>query len=135
MGVTTDRCPNLTEKKCQTVETYVMKNCHDEVAVSYKATGEQHLTHMQTLKKVTQSADYLCRYLFMLGALHSDVFRRFEDLRMIKGKMHVIFCLFSCNVNNAAGMFSWNSLTFTLKQYWKSTLSHEYCWNFIFSQK
>ncbi|XP_063735224.1 general transcription factor II-I repeat domain-containing protein 2-like [Eleginops maclovinus] len=50
------------------------------------------LTHMQTLKEVTPSADHLRRYSSILGALHVWI-------------MHPV-------------TFSWNSLTCSLMQYW-----------------
>jgi len=59
------------------------------------------LTHMQTLKEVTPSADHLCRYSSMLGALHGEFSRRFEDLKIIEDEMHMISSPFSCNVDNA----------------------------------
>ncbi|KAL2094030.1 hypothetical protein ACEWY4_011342 [Coilia grayii] len=60
-----------------------------------------NLTHMQTLKKVTTSADHLRRYSSMLQALHGEFSRPFEDLRTTEGKMHMISCPFTCNVDNA----------------------------------
>ncbi|KAK2828937.1 hypothetical protein Q5P01_019971 [Channa striata] len=59
------------------------------------------LTHMQTLKEVTPSADHLRRYSSMLGALHGEFSRRFEDLRTIEDEMHMISSPFSCSVDNA----------------------------------
>ncbi|XP_078139742.1 general transcription factor II-I repeat domain-containing protein 2B-like [Centroberyx gerrardi] len=60
------------------------------------------LTHMQTLKEVTPSADRLRRYSSMLGALHGEFSRRFEDLRTIEDEMHMISSPFTCSVDNAA---------------------------------
>ncbi|XP_063768169.1 general transcription factor II-I repeat domain-containing protein 2-like [Eleginops maclovinus] len=60
------------------------------------------LTHMQTLKEVTPSADHLRRYSSMLGALHVWI-------------MHPV-------------TFSWNSLTCSLMHYWQGTLSQDLCW-------
>lgn len=59
------------------------------------------LTHMQTLKEVTPSADHLRRYSSMLGALHGEFSRRFEDLRKIEDEMHLISSPFTCSVDNA----------------------------------
>lgn len=59
------------------------------------------LTHMQTLKEVTPSADHLRRYSSMLGALHGEFSRRFEDLRTIEDKMHMISSPFTCSVDSA----------------------------------
>lgn len=50
---------------------------------------------MQTLKKVTPSADYLFRYSAMLGALHDEFSRLFKDLRTMEGEMHMISSLFT----------------------------------------
>lgn len=60
-----------------------------------------NLTHMQTLKEVTPSADHLRRYSSKLGALHGEFSRRFEDLRMIEDEMHMISSPFTCSVGNA----------------------------------
>ncbi|XP_005817565.2 general transcription factor II-I repeat domain-containing protein 2-like [Xiphophorus maculatus] len=60
-----------------------------------------NLTHMQTLKEVTPSADHLRRYSSMLGALHCEFSRRFEDLRTIEDEMHMISSPFTCSVDNA----------------------------------
>ncbi|XP_034001037.1 general transcription factor II-I repeat domain-containing protein 2B-like, partial [Trematomus bernacchii] len=60
-----------------------------------------NLTHMQTLKEVTPSADHLRRYSSMLGALHGEFSRRFEDLRKIEDEMHLISSPFTCSVDNA----------------------------------
>ncbi|XP_075322580.1 general transcription factor II-I repeat domain-containing protein 2B-like [Odontesthes bonariensis] len=60
-----------------------------------------NLTHMQTLKEVTPSADHLHRYSSMLGALHCEFLRRFEDLRTIEDEMHMISSPFTCSVDNA----------------------------------
>ncbi|XP_071398745.1 general transcription factor II-I repeat domain-containing protein 2A-like, partial [Centroberyx affinis] len=59
------------------------------------------LTHMQTLKEDTPSADHLRRYSSMLGALHGEFSRRFEDLRIIEDEMHMISSPFTCSVDNA----------------------------------
>ncbi|XP_060764588.1 general transcription factor II-I repeat domain-containing protein 2B-like [Neoarius graeffei] len=59
------------------------------------------ITHMQTLKEVTPSADHLRRYSTMLGALHGEFSRRFEDFRTMEGEMQMIFCPFTCDVDNA----------------------------------
>ncbi|XP_042337051.1 general transcription factor II-I repeat domain-containing protein 2B-like, partial [Plectropomus leopardus] len=59
------------------------------------------LTHMQTLKEVTPSADNLCRYSSMLGALHGEFSRRFEDLRTMEDEMHMISSPFTCSVDDA----------------------------------
>ncbi|KAF1374389.1 hypothetical protein PFLUV_G00228590 [Perca fluviatilis] len=59
------------------------------------------LTHMQTLKEVPPSADHLRRYSSMLGALHDEFSRRFEDLRTIEDEMHMISSPFTCSVDNA----------------------------------
>ncbi|XP_028253675.1 general transcription factor II-I repeat domain-containing protein 2 [Parambassis ranga] len=59
------------------------------------------LTHMQTLKEVTPSADHLRRYSSMLGALHGEFSRRFEDLRTIEDEMHMISSPFTYSVDNA----------------------------------
>lgn len=37
----------------------------------------------------------------MLGALHGEFSRRFEDLRTIEDEMHMIFSPFTCSVDNA----------------------------------
>lgn len=58
------------------------------------------LTHMQTLKEVKPSATHLCRYSSMLGDLHSEFSRRFEDFKNIEDEMHLISSPFACNVNN-----------------------------------
>ncbi|XP_034548006.1 general transcription factor II-I repeat domain-containing protein 2B-like [Notolabrus celidotus] len=60
------------------------------------------LTHMQTLKEVTPPADHFRRYSSMLGALHGEFSRRFEDLRKIEDEMHLISSPFTCSVDNAA---------------------------------
>ncbi|XP_028275741.1 general transcription factor II-I repeat domain-containing protein 2B-like [Parambassis ranga] len=59
------------------------------------------LTHMQTLKEVTPSADHLRRYSSMLGALHGEFSRRFEDLRTIEDEIHMISSPFTYSVDNA----------------------------------
>ncbi|XP_044075180.1 general transcription factor II-I repeat domain-containing protein 2B-like [Siniperca chuatsi] len=59
------------------------------------------LTHMQTLKEVTPSADHLRRYSSMLGALHGEFSRRFEDLRTIEDEMCMISSPFTCSMDNA----------------------------------
>ncbi|XP_061127419.1 general transcription factor II-I repeat domain-containing protein 2B-like [Syngnathus typhle] len=59
------------------------------------------LTHMQTLKEVTPSADHLRRYSSMLGALHGEFSRRFEDLRTIEDEMCMISSPFTCSVAHA----------------------------------
>ncbi|CAL9707747.1 unnamed protein product [Knipowitschia caucasica] len=59
------------------------------------------LTHMQTLKGVTPSADHLRRYSSMLIALHGEFSRRFEDLRTIEDEMKMISSPFTCSVDNA----------------------------------
>ena len=59
------------------------------------------LTHMQTLNEVAPSADHLRRYSSMLGALHGEFSRRFEDLRTIEDEMHMISSPFTCSVDNA----------------------------------
>lgn len=59
------------------------------------------LTHMQTLKEVTPSADHLRRYSSMLGALHGEFSRRFEDLRTIEDEMCMISSPFTCSVDQA----------------------------------
>ncbi|XP_075907338.1 general transcription factor II-I repeat domain-containing protein 2B-like [Nelusetta ayraudi] len=59
------------------------------------------LTHMQTLKEVTPSADHLRRYSSMLGALHGEFSRRFADLRKIEDEMHMISSPFTCSLDNA----------------------------------
>ena len=60
------------------------------------------LIHMQTLKEVKPSATHFCRYSFMLGYLHSEFSRRFEDFKNVEDQMHLIFSLFACNVDNAS---------------------------------
>ena len=60
-----------------------------------------NLTHMQTLKEVTPSDDNLRRYSSMLGALHGEFSRRFEDLRTMESEMHLISSPFTCNVDDA----------------------------------
>ncbi|XP_036066918.1 general transcription factor II-I repeat domain-containing protein 2B-like [Oryzias melastigma] len=60
------------------------------------------LTHMQTLKEVAPSANRLSRYSSMLGALHGQFSRRFEDLRTIEDEMNMISSPFTCSVGNAA---------------------------------
>ncbi|XP_056388355.1 general transcription factor II-I repeat domain-containing protein 2B-like [Hyla sarda] len=60
-----------------------------------------NITHMQNLKEVTPPADHLRRYSSMLGALHGEFSRRFEDLRQIKDKMFLISSPFTCSVHNA----------------------------------
>lgn len=60
-----------------------------------------NLTHMQTLKEVTPSADHLRRYSSMLGALHGEFSRRFADLRKIEDEMHMISSPFTCSLDNA----------------------------------
>jgi hypothetical protein len=59
------------------------------------------LTQMQTLEEVTPTADHLRRYSSLLGALHGEFSRRFEDLRTIKDEMHMISSPFTCSVDNA----------------------------------
>lgn len=59
------------------------------------------LTHMQTLKEVTPSADHLSRYSSMLGALHGEFSGRFEDVRTIEDEMRMISSPFTCSVDNA----------------------------------
>ncbi|XP_071059413.1 general transcription factor II-I repeat domain-containing protein 2B-like [Pseudochaenichthys georgianus] len=59
------------------------------------------LTHMQTLKEVTPSADHLRRYSSMLGALHGEFSRRFKDLRKIEDEMQLVSSPFTCSVDNA----------------------------------
>ncbi|XP_070406856.1 general transcription factor II-I repeat domain-containing protein 2-like [Nothobranchius furzeri] len=59
------------------------------------------LTDMQTLNEVTPSADHLSRHSSMLGALHGEFSRRFEDLRTIEDEMHMISSPFTCSVDNA----------------------------------
>ena len=59
------------------------------------------LTHMPTLKEATPSADHLCRYSSMLGALHDEFSRRFEDFKTVESEMHVISSPFTCSVDNA----------------------------------
>lgn len=54
-----------------------------------------------TLKEVTPSADHHRRYSSMLGALHGEFSRRFEDLRTIEDEMHMISSPFTCSVDNA----------------------------------
>lgn len=54
-----------------------------------------------TLKEVTPSADHHHRYSSMLGALHGEFSRRFEDLRTIEDEMHMISSPFTCSVDNA----------------------------------
>uniref|UniRef100_A0A096MCD0 HAT C-terminal dimerisation domain-containing protein n=1 Tax=Poecilia formosa TaxID=48698 RepID=A0A096MCD0_POEFO len=61
-----------------------------------------NLTHMQTLKEVTPSADHLCRYSAMLGALHDEFSRRFKDLRTMESKMHMISSPFTFSVDDAS---------------------------------
>lgn len=60
------------------------------------------LTHMQTLKEVTPSVHLPLQvlYLSMLGALHSEFSRRFEDLRTIEDEMHMVSSHFTCSVDN-----------------------------------
>ncbi|CAN2391864.1 general transcription factor II-I repeat domain-containing protein, partial [Pristimantis euphronides] len=59
------------------------------------------LTHMPTLKEVTPSADHLHRYSSMLGALHEEFSRRFEDFKAVESEMHMISSPFTCPVENA----------------------------------
>ncbi|XP_063732433.1 CCR4-NOT transcription complex subunit 7 isoform X1 [Eleginops maclovinus] len=59
------------------------------------------LTRMQTLKEVTPPADHLRRYSSMLGALHGEFSRQFEDLRTIEDEMLMISSPFTCSVDNA----------------------------------
>ena len=58
-------------------------------------------THMQTLKEVKSSATHLCRCTPMLGDLYSEFSRRFEDLKNIEDKMHLVFSLLALNADNA----------------------------------
>lgn len=57
-----------------------------------------NLTHMQTLKEVIPSADRLYR---LLGALHGEFSRRFQDFKTLEGGMHMISSPFTCSVDNA----------------------------------
>ncbi|XP_077091357.1 general transcription factor II-I repeat domain-containing protein 2B-like [Siphateles boraxobius] len=59
------------------------------------------LTHMSTLKEVTPSANHLRRYSSMLGALHDEFSRRFEDFKTVEGEMHMISSPFTFSVDNA----------------------------------
>lgn len=52
------------------------------------------LPHMQALKEVSPSADHLCRYSTVLGALHGE----FEELRTMEDEMHMISSPFICSV-------------------------------------
>ena len=45
--------------------------------------------------------DHLRRYSSMLGALHGELSRRFEDLRTIEDEMNMISSPFTCSVDNA----------------------------------
>ena len=52
------------------------------------------LTHMPTLKEATPSADHLHRYSSMLGTLHGEFSRRFQDFKnRWKWNAHDIFSL------------------------------------------
>ncbi|CAN2391899.1 general transcription factor II-I repeat domain-containing protein, partial [Pristimantis euphronides] len=68
--------------------------------LSSQLTGKI-LTHMPTLKEVTPSADHLHRYSSMLGALHEEFSRRFEDFKAVESEMHMISSPFTCPVENA----------------------------------
>ena len=59
------------------------------------------LTHMPTLREATPSADHLRRYSSMLGALHGEFVRRFEDFQTVDSEMHMISSPFTCSVDNA----------------------------------
>ncbi|XP_039623539.1 general transcription factor II-I repeat domain-containing protein 2A-like [Polypterus senegalus] len=59
------------------------------------------LTHMPTLKEVKLSADHLHKYSSMLGALHGEFSRRFEDFKTVKSEMHMISSPFPDSVDNA----------------------------------
>ena len=56
---------------------------------------------MQALKEVKSTATHLCRYSSMLGDLHSEFSRLFEDFKNIEHEMHLISSPFACNVDNA----------------------------------
>ena len=59
------------------------------------------LTHMPTLREATPSAKHLRRYSSMLGALHGEFVRRFEDFQTVDSEMHMISSPFTCSVDNA----------------------------------
>lgn len=57
-------------------------------------------THMPTLNEITASADHLHEYSCMIGALHGEFWRRFEDIKIIENEMHMISSPFIYNVEN-----------------------------------
>lgn len=59
------------------------------------------LPHMPTPKEVTPSVHHLSRYSSMLGALHIEFSRWFENFKTIESEMHMISSPFTCNVDNA----------------------------------
>ncbi|XP_068507798.1 general transcription factor II-I repeat domain-containing protein 2B-like [Syngnathus scovelli] len=79
----------------------LVKACMKKMLFLSSQLESNNLTHMQTLKEVTPSADHFRRYSFMLGALHCEFSRRFEDLRTIEDEMHMISSPFTCSVDNA----------------------------------
>uniref|UniRef100_A0A8C5LJG6 SPIN-DOC-like zinc-finger domain-containing protein n=1 Tax=Leptobrachium leishanense TaxID=445787 RepID=A0A8C5LJG6_9ANUR len=58
------------------------------------------LTHLPTLKESRPSAVHLRRYSSMLGALHGEFSRRFQDFKTVESEMHMISSPFSCSVDN-----------------------------------
>lgn len=84
------------------------------------------LTHMQTLKEVTTpSVDHLRRYSSMLGALHDEFSRRFEDLRTIEDEMRMISSPFTCSVDNAP-----SDVQLEVMDLRSDAVLAEHCWTF-----
>lgn len=68
------------------------KNCS-----LFQASWRATLTHTQSLP----SANHLRRYSSMLGALHGEFSRQFEDFKTVESEMHTISSPFTCSVDNA----------------------------------
>ncbi|XP_071058777.1 general transcription factor II-I repeat domain-containing protein 2B-like [Pseudochaenichthys georgianus] len=63
--------------------------------------GSNNLEHMKTLKEVKPSADHRHRYSSMLGALHDEFSRRFQDFKKVEDEMQLVFSPFTCSVDRA----------------------------------
>ena len=63
--------------------------------------GSNNLEHMKTLKEVKPSADHRHRYSSMLGALHDEFSRRFQDFKKVEDEMQLVSSPFTCSVDSA----------------------------------
>ena len=63
--------------------------------------GSNNLEHMKTLQEVKPSADHRHRYSSMLGVLHDEFSRRFQDFKKVEDEMQLVSSPFTCSVDSA----------------------------------